>query len=46
MKRILDQLEVIEASVPEIKGAWTEAGSLSSGIQGVGIRQACCWERS
>ncbi|MBO9097752.1 MULTISPECIES: alpha/beta hydrolase family protein [unclassified Rhizobium] len=46
MTFILDQLELIEACVPELRGRLIAAGSPLPGTRWAGIRHRCCWARS
>ena len=46
MKRILDQLDVIEASVPEIAGRLDRSRIAVAGhSMGRGSKRVCCWRR-
>ena len=44
MKRILDQLDVIEGSVPEVKGRLDRSRIAVAG-HSLGRRQVCCWAK-
>ncbi len=46
MKHVLDHLDGIEGSVPEISGRLDRSRLRWSAIRWAGIRQACCWARS
>jgi predicted dienelactone hydrolase len=46
MKRILDQLDVIEASVPEITGRLDRSRIAVVGHSMGGLTAVCCWARS